>query len=576
MIIKGYDLLSDIETSIIEYNDQFFKPEDEEKKIPFFEYSEDGESADIPEETLSKLKDLRISIFTRNVKQEETQNILNQLPKLLDVMKLNHFSFTIREGKNKTIQLDTSFLDHLNNDIKYIGITGIDLSKEEPSKFERFKDLNSLNLWSCNISDPKIISAIKPEVLVSLERNKIAPEYYEDALKLIQSSNGRIKFSNKNLNSMSQIYSTKQVNLNDYLRLMNTIDFDNISELTINLEDGFDFENSDNEQIINLLNEKTNIALRTTPTNLSSLDPNGLLNLSTRVVIKNASELDSEELLKHKCISSVQTLDGDNTMEQQKEPYTREEYEKIRTEINKIISQVDFPESNDPNREKKLFAQIYKILGERIDYDNNAISEEEKNNERLQITCRNLLGPLLENKGVCAGYADSLRNVLACVGIYSEFVSGSPDFDNGVPINLKDPSGHAWNLVLLDGQKYWTDLTWDANNIKTGRYPLKYCLKSTKQFNHDTFNKRIEDAINDPCLENISDEEQIMLFTGKELPELDANKKQENKNIGYLSNCVMSIADSGLTSTMVRKTANEINTLSITKETETEVSDGRY
>ena len=55
-----------------------------------------------------------------------------------------------------------------------------------------------------------------------------------------------------------------------------------------------------------------------------------------------------------------------------------------------------------------------------------------------------------------------------------------PDIENGVPCNFKDTGGHAWNLLRLDGKKYWTDLTWDANNIKSDRYPLKYCLKSTK------------------------------------------------------------------------------------------------
>jgi len=251
--------------------------------------------------------------------------------------------------------------------------------------------------------------------------------------------------------------------------------------------------------------------------------------------------------------------DGNNTEKQQGEPYSREEYQKVRREIESIISQIEIPAEDDPNREKKIFAQIYQILGKRIDYDHNAISEEEKNNERLQITCRNLLGGLLDNKCVCAGYADILRNVLACTGIYSEYVGSMPDFENGVPLNLKDPGGHAWNLVRLDGKKYWTDLTWDANSIKVGRYPLPYCLKSTRDFKHDSFKKRLEDEIQDPCLESITDEEQIILFTGKKREYEDKKQKQENSSIGYLSNCVMSIADEGLTSTRVRRTAGEVS-----------------
>ena len=70
-----------------------------------------------------------------------------------------------------------------------------------------------------------------------------------------------------------------------------------------------------------------------------------------------------------------------------------------------------------------------------------------------------------------------------------------------------------------------------------------------------------------------------MLFTGKELENRDTSKKQENRNIGYLSNCVMSIADTGLTSAIVRKTANEVSkstAIQIIKEKETEGVDGRY
>lgn len=261
---------------------------------------------------------------------------------------------------------------------------------------------------------------------------------------------------------------------------------------------------------------------------------------------------------------------------QQSHPYTRVEYECARREIDSILSQISYPAENDPDREKKIFAQIYKILGNKISYDHKAISMEEKDNERLQITCRNLLGGLIENKCVCAGYADILRNTLACAGIYSEYVGAMPDFENGVPLNFKDPGGHAWNLVMLDGKKYWTDLTWDANSIKADRYPLKYCLKSTKDFYHDSFKKRLEDEIEDPCRESLSEQEQVLLFTGKQL-EQNASIV-ENHNIGYLSNCIMSIADRGLTSNQMRGAANTLNkctSLQVIKSNEVEVADGR-
>lgn len=338
---------------------------------------------------------------------------------------------------------------------------------------------------------------------------------------------------------------------------MGTINFDNITNLNIELKDNCDFTNA--EQIINLLNGKSNITLISTPAILKKINTDNQLTVPTKVKIKNASELSIEEMSHHQCISIVQIEDGDNTKEQQGNPYTIIEYENIRKEIDNILSQVEFPKENDPNKEKKIFAQIYRILGNKISYDYNAISDSEKNNKRLQITCRNLLGGLLENQCVCAGYADILRNVLACADIYSEYVDGMPDFENGIPFNFKDPYGHAWNLVMLDGKKYWTDLTWDVNYIKTKRYPLPFCLKSSKDFAHDSFKKRLKDEITDPCPESLSIDEQTKIFTGKNV-EIKTNRQmQEHNNIGYLSNCVMSITYSGLRAGEIRAVANEIS-----------------
>lgn len=561
MIIENWSLLESIEKSIIEYNERFWSEEDKDKKIDreSIEYSEDGLSADIPEEILSKLETLRISLISRDVGEEELQSITKQLSRILETMNLKLFSFSMKAKGPQYSNLDISFLEHLNKNVENLSLSGIDLSHQSPHIFEKFKDLHYFSLQKCNITNPNIISRINPEVFVSLEGNEIAPKYFEDALKLIKDSNGRVKFSVKKLKTMAQIYFTRRVDLNDYLKFMGIMDFDSISGLTVEIKNGFDFENTNSEQIVNILNGKVNITLTSTLSDLLSLDSIRALKVPTRVIIKNASELGEEQLLEHPCIASVQMQDGDNTIRQLGEPYSREEYQKVRREIDTIISQIKIPDEDDPDREKKIFSQIYKILGKRIDYDYDAISEAEKDNERLQITCRNLLGGLIENRCVCAGYADILRNVLSCTGIYAEYVGGMPDFENGVPFDLKDPTGHAWNLVRLDGKKYWTDLTWDANNIKVDRYPLSYCLKSTRDFKHDSFKKRLKDEIKDPCLESISDEEQIRLFTGKEIKSKGLSENPETKSIGYLSSCVMSIAYEGLTSTEVRRAASEVS-----------------
>lgn len=85
MTIDNWRLLESIEQSISEYNNQFWREEDEDKKIDYssIEYSEDGESANIPEEILSKLERLSISLISRDVGEKEIQDITKQLSQML-------------------------------------------------------------------------------------------------------------------------------------------------------------------------------------------------------------------------------------------------------------------------------------------------------------------------------------------------------------------------------------------------------------------------------------------------------------------------------------------------------------
>ena len=65
-------------------------------------------------------------------------------------------------------------------------------------------------------------------------------------------------------------------------------------------------------------------------------------------------------------------------------------------------------------------------------------------------------GALVSGAAVCEGYAEALQYVLQRAGIQSYIVTGT---GNGGP--------HAWNLVRLDGNYYYTDLTWDDQDSYT-------------------------------------------------------------------------------------------------------------
>ena len=64
-------------------------------------------------------------------------------------------------------------------------------------------------------------------------------------------------------------------------------------------------------------------------------------------------------------------------------------------------------------------------------------------------------GALVQGTAVCAGYSHAYQLLMQRVGIPTWYVTGSSFAPNGQLV------GHAWNLVQLDGEWYYTDVTWD-------------------------------------------------------------------------------------------------------------------
>ncbi len=563
MIIKNGIIASNIMTALLDHDNRFF--DESTDRIDFSNVIEhDDESLELPDETLNKIRNLRVNISTRNTSQEEINDALDALGKVLDVMHLEYIHIS-PIGKGAPIPIDLSCLKHLNTDIENISLRNVDLSQEKPEMFDRFDSLKYVSLEKCNISNPAIVSTLGKKVRVSLKENSIAPEYFMDTVKLIQNSEAGFVFSGVELETIANAYKFKRITLSDYLKLKDTVDLSIIPNLKVSNDKDIDVEKA--PEILEVLNSAENIMFECDINNLRILDPEFKLKAQTSAVIKNASDLTAEELEKRESVYSVRMEDGQNTWEQQGEPYTRDEYIAVRKEIDKIIESVEFPEEHDPDRDKKVFAQIYKALGKKISYDYYAISKEGRKDERLGITCRNLIGGLLENKAVCAGYADILRNTLACVGIHSEYAGANVDIEGGVPLDLSDPGGHAWNRVTLDGEDYWTDLTWDAPDIVAGRYPLKYCMKSTDDFNHKRFKLGINNERWLGCNETISDEKQLELFEGI-VVEKSPEEKKEARAVSSLSSLCISTAKRGMTANQLQDISKEVGELCLIKPKE--------
>lgn len=82
-----------------------------------------------------------------------------------------------------------------------------------------------------------------------------------------------------------------------------------------------------------------------------------------------------------------------------------------------------------------------------------------------------MYGALVEHKAVCDGYAKTYQYLLYKVGIPSHIVTGYGGAES-----------HAWNLVKLDGDWYYTDITWDDQS--NGIY-YSYYNVTTEQLEKD-------------------------------------------------------------------------------------------
>ncbi len=98
---------------------------------------------------------------------------------------------------------------------------------------------------------------------------------------------------------------------------------------------------------------------------------------------------------------------------------------------------------------------IYRTLIEKVDYE-----LESENNQ-------NIISVFLERKTVCQGYASAMQYLLGKLDIPCVIVTGMA---KGGP--------HAWNLVQLDGEWYYVDVTWgnskyhddEENDVKYVEY----------------------------------------------------------------------------------------------------------
>lgn len=572
MRIKNETLYDFIIENIIEYNNQFYSPEDEHSKLPLFEQDED-----VPQEVLRRLDALRINYNITYQTKDDIEGFNQELENLLQSLHLKFFSFNVLNSKNKINpnEYDLSFMDRINKDVEYLSLNRIDLSKLDVDYFKRFTSIKTFISAHSNVT-PELLESLPYSCLLDLKGNNILPQDYDRYIELIQRHNGKVELGDRNLNIYGELLSKKIITYIDFIRIRDLTNIP-LDKFTIDMNVGLDgLDDEDLSQIASIISEQPTATIEIKAQDLQRLESvqpirNKVFIRADRIVEITTDFIKSHPNVERYVVYS-QNLDHGNDVDYN--TYTKDEMLEVRQEIDSILNQIVVPQEGCPNRDKLIFAQVYSRLGERISYDFEAIKKENEKDKQMQKTCRDLYGGLIDKKCVCAGYANILVNVLSCFNIEARFIGAMPDIDRGVVFDLKDSQGHAWNEVYLDGQSYLTDLTWDYRNIQAGHFPLKYFLKSKKDFGHGEFKSTIGEG---ECLKSISNKEQLDLFRqiGYEIPEPEVKDEQTQNNISALSNLVVASAEE-IPSSAIRIAATQIERgLSIAKEKEGSEIDGR-
>lgn len=125
-------------------------------------------------------------------------------------------------------------------------------------------------------------------------------------------------------------------------------------------------------------------------------------------------------------------------------PAMRKQFDQAAAEVMAQVPQ------NATDYEKILFIHDWII-------DHTVYDMEGRNSTQPGGIYATAYGAIVNGKAVCSGYARAFQYFMNQFGIQSNVISGTAD-----------GGSHSWNYVLLDGEYYWVDVTWDDPVSKDG------------------------------------------------------------------------------------------------------------
>ncbi len=231
--------------------------------------------------------------------------------------------------------------------------------------------------------------------------------------------------------------------------------YDYLYKITFALNEPLDIN-----RINNVCRQYPNSPILVEIQNTKGITSSMIRQLNPNVAIRIAGSYDKDRLERYKgCSFKTESLEDYyyNSV-----IYTRNETIKILEQMEKIESGIN---KNWSDIQKIIY--IYDRLKTGIMYD-------PKYEQKASSEIRSLRG-LITRQTVCAGYAVIFKEFMDRHNIECEYARGG--------VKSQETSGHAWNIVTIDGKKYPIDLTWDNTTFRSGKYnSFDWLCQDVKKF----------------------------------------------------------------------------------------------
>lgn len=157
----------------------------------------------------------------------------------------------------------------------------------------------------------------------------------------------------------------------------------------------------------------------------------------------------------------------------------------LKKRLNKqTISFLKSINLSDKTVEERVRA-IHDLLSSKVMYDKNCIDTNTIDHSEESKFAHSILGVMLNRRAVCDGIAKAFKYLLNAIDIGSIVILGeatpSSFFKSGTNIN------HAWNIVKIEGNNYYTDVTWDIAEAYNNHISYNYYNLTEFQIRKDHF-----------------------------------------------------------------------------------------